>query len=103
MAEPAEDPNKILKETNDKEFAGTLELGALTSNKLIKQHQAPPPPPSDSPDTLIHSVLILSVNPEVYPAIIIKLSVEIQSIDPAGELDMRPVASFHVPLSPILL
>jgi hypothetical protein len=31
--------NKILKETKDKEFAGTLELGALTSNKLIKQQE----------------------------------------------------------------
>lgn len=36
---PIKNFNKILKETKDKEFAGTLELGALTSNKLIKQQE----------------------------------------------------------------
>jgi hypothetical protein len=36
---PIKNFNKILKETKDKEFIGTLELGALTSNKLIKQQE----------------------------------------------------------------
>jgi len=36
---PIKNFNKILKETKDKEFAGTLESGALTSNQLIKQQE----------------------------------------------------------------